>query len=751
MPLTTAISAFTLKVVERVAVLGVIRTLSKVDVSRLVARRRYLSRLLKKMEEMPFLYKDMRLSAKDDYVEVQLATAIDKLNRSYGNPDLDYRSPFSKFRAGRRAIIFGEGGYGKTTLFRHLIIRCITASAKKEFLENRKLVPVFVALKTVKPSSDFPILEAIKRSDEYFSGNIGMKRLVKLAKSRRLLLFLDGYDEIPHVGGLDHARRELETLLGSFFEKRPTFFEASEHNGFYISAQACRIYLSSRREFFDYSPIAVEPTVQRWIVKGLEDRRIDLVEKIFDNYREGTVASSGLDLNAELFMQDLKRAADDELHSLSRSPLFLTVMCYVYVSGIRKNGRSDVFERGAFDLIGDCIKLLISDLDRAKTLGFTESEASALMNRRASYPDEKISFLKYFSGLLYERSIATFDKQTLVESALQFFRGEDATEAADAIIKGLKTEDPSLNIIDQIILSGIFILVDRVQRVNFYDFPHRRFRETLAVSRYNNLVGAKVLASKVLDPAYGELILVYVEQSAFSDYMMDCLIGKLASDASGGATARLLSSAIGRVSEIQAEGYFRRIMDKAEQQGGIRLDADLLRFSPRNPDYARVVKHATEKHLRQGNALGMALWLEVAAQFEGGELQRELWCTFSKAGFRELRVFVYSSLSSIDRVGERLIEAYLKRAVECDSLEQALFDINYVGYVGKRDIDKRNFLTALGRIRDRLRAEEDELSVGVGSRLNLFLGQMEDNDVFIQDAERYEPPPPSPWRATRTL
>src|SRR6185437_13831816 len=116
-------------------------------------------------------------------------------------------------------------GYGKTSVFRHIAIRCLQQKRRTPLLDGKRLIPIFVALKTVK-ASDYPVLDAIRQSDEYFQGDVGLRRLRRLARARRLLVFLDGYDEMPYVGGTSHVQDELSTFFGTCNSNAPNSFEA---------------------------------------------------------------------------------------------------------------------------------------------------------------------------------------------------------------------------------------------------------------------------------------------------------------------------------------------------------------------------------------------------------------------------------------------------------------------------------------------------------------------------------------------
>lgn len=729
---------------QRVLVNVLMKKVEKHDHNIWFPLRAYKNRLLARMAEMPFLYKDMKLSAKDDYVEPQMATAVDDLQRSKGNPALDCRIPLSRFHESRRAIVFGEGGFGKTTLFRHIIIRSLQQTRAKKILDGKRLVPVFVALKTVRSSSDFPLIDSICASDPYFEGERGLKRLLRLAKRKRLLLFLDGYDELPHAGGMEHIRRELETIFGKYIESRPTFFEAEKHGDLYRAIQGCRVYLSSRREFFFYSPFSFGVDVQKWIVKGLDDRRIELVEKIFDNYKQGGVSSTGVDLDPELFMQQLKRAGDDGLRDFSKSPLFLTVMCFVYVSDMRRSGVSSVFDYGARQIIKECIRLLVSELDVAKASGLTGAQKLAVINRRSSYPEEKMDFLGFFSVRLYESGMGVFERGFINSVAGEYFRSVSSSDSKDEISRGLMVSDATVNVVEQIVLSGIFVLVDRGSGVDYFDFPHRRFREVLAVSYFDDPRGAQSLKRSLLDPSYGELLLVYIEQSQYRGVLLQGMMEAVKNGVSSARVGALLVSALGRLPEEEAR---RNVADfllgiSAEVNVPV-MPVELLDFFEGGISEELLVLEKVKGAVSNLDLRSLALWVGVGAIKKFALVEEWLSQEAYGLNFDQLRIAIYSGYRLVSGRLNSVAEQFLKKSAAGKEVS-ALLDMQACFYIGQDELARTYFKRFIHDLIDSSLKER----VTVSEALHRELNQMY---VLLGGKEKAMPGEPegapwTPWR-----
>ncbi|NIK00190.1 NACHT domain-containing protein [Xanthomonas cannabis] len=638
--------------------------------------KKYSRRLEQRISEMPFLYRGMSLSSKDDYIEPLVGTATDELLRVKGNPSLSYRMPFIRFQEGRKAIIFGEGGYGKTTLFRHVSLRSLEKDKADQFWNRESLVPVFVQLKTVKSSSEYPVLDAIKSSDPYFQGAKGEARLRRLAKKRRLMIFLDGYDEMPYVGtDLPHFRGELETLLGQYNPRNPSFFEANKYGFLYRDLQSCRVYLSTRREFFFHSPIETGASTQKWVLKGIGDRRIELVERVFSHHTEGW---NGPELDSELFLQRLSMSGDAELVRLSTSPLFLTVMCFVYASDLKAQGHTDIFGKGAFSLINRCMALLLHDLDEGKTHELGASKKLAYMNRRAAFVKEKNEFLAYFSSRLYAEGVGAFKKSFILDCASKYFASLSESENRHAILTGLSMGDPSANIVDQIIFSGIFVVVDKVAGDHTYDFPHRSFREALAISWFDDGVRIKALFLNFSNVSYTELILAFVSNSSRCEYLVEQLVEFVGrqSGEDGFEASILLSQCLCRIPGRDASAHFSKLISTVNSSQ-VRLPYALLDFVPQDAGFLMYAMTRLKRALESEGAMSVGFWMEIVskcAQVKPSEVADLVIC--NHAGCLDtLRIAFYSKVFGNEIEESPLLRLLLESSINASKTMEAVTDI----------------------------------------------------------------------------
>jgi len=650
----------------------------------LLALGKYRTNLNGRLLDMPFLYKDMHLSAKDDYVEMLLSTA-DASAKPLGAPQVDYRTPLLRFRQARRALLFGDGGFGKTTLFRHVILRSLEGKkAVRPF--DRNVIPIFVALKAVRLSSEFPILDCIQASAPYFAGENGYRRLSKLARQGRLAIFLDGYDEMPYSGGADHAVKELQTFFGRCDKRQPNFFEAQKD--FYVHAQSCRVYLSSRREFFFYNQFAVSSDVVRWLARGLGDRRAELVGRIFARYQSSNEYFNDI-LDEELFLQQLAESCDSQLIELSYSPLFLTVICYIYVEGLKAAGRAgadSVFANGAHGLIDKCISLLISDIDEYKARGLNDVQRLALLNRRSSFPSEKFEFLQFFAANLYENDIGIFDRAEIIRIGATYFANRPGTP--ESLVRGLESSDPTVNIVDQLVFCGVFVVVDVRKGQRVFDFPHRSFREALAVGYYSRAENVGQLLSKFDRPSFGELALVFVENSVAGERILQAVLGKASSGSYDSRHGEFLLDALRRVDGRVAEDIAIKLIESLSNFEGARIPGGLVSFLPNTEFYGAHIWERISSAIDVQDNGKLNYWLAVTLlRGISGLLDRVLGAV-ECFGLEGTRAAMYVPAEFNKELRQRLILHALDLSRSRSEVEVALFDIYRCFFVGKKPHDR---------------------------------------------------------------
>jgi hypothetical protein len=523
---------------------------------------------------MPFIYRGDKADIEHDYVVARLAPIDpDTLAPMDIEPNggsayvtgtsevarLEMKVAFLMVRHHRFALIVGSAGMGKTTFSSHSLLNAITrhdvTSGFYPFQPNERLVPFFVPLKAVNEHDDYPILRYLLRSNSYLGGLWGSRRLTKLLKQAKILLVLDGYDElyVPETG-VSRVITDINAIVSGTL---PPFSQnldiPAAFRAFYELMPSCRLWLTSRNDFYRENRLARDSkerqSNKRWLENyyiefedpGLNQRfhrdhlggfatvgivgvqaREEIISRIFNRYRHRDSENySWLDEN--IFLRLIEEEFDEEALRLSENPLFLTAMCYMYIKQEEQGTTLPRQDRGSLsELIVGCAKLLLLEVDKQKLHGIT---ADVSLARRLKFGEEKLVFLQYFAARsfadesLFRRNV--FRESDLYEAAERFFSGD--TWPRD-LIAGIqrRTRD---NLVRMLIAQGVFVVVDEYRGEVLYDFPHRRFREVLAVQYLDNPQHVDECIALAGEVRYREFLLIFFASSAnYQDRILKALL-----------------------------------------------------------------------------------------------------------------------------------------------------------------------------------------------------------------------------------
>lgn len=501
--------------------------------------RFHIRQLRRKLTDMPFIYKDIETDLLNDVVEVEFETlepatlAIRKQGRTLNTSTAD------RIKHCRHALFLGQAGVGKTTFFRQTILTMDQGKTRNSFFfPNERLIPFYVPLKAIDNAAPYPILRYLLYSNSILRGRRGRTRLTSLARQRRVFLLLDGYDEIPFpvTGKRDrnYIFDELRMILGTSDELSQ---QQADVDPIYEAFSGCRVWLSSRKEFYERFRIdsldarAVTHTASDMIaveLRGIRNNRTTLAGRIFSKYRQRSPKYIDL-LSEEYFIQDIDRVPEQDLITLSSNPLFLTVMCYIYASKVIESNTHEVsWVSNVSELVLECIRLLIRDLDENKARGLPVAQRAALLRRRNLYVEDKLRFLEYFAAdsILQDKTIISVNY--LNEKTLHFFKTISVSSAKTEIIQDLEREGSGVpNFFSQLIFSGVFVIVDRSGETIYYDFPHRLFRDVLASKYFDHHVRVRELLPNIDQQSRGEFVSFFFVNSNFQNEILQALLEKM--------------------------------------------------------------------------------------------------------------------------------------------------------------------------------------------------------------------------------
>ncbi|MFS4448358.1 NACHT domain-containing protein [Maribacter sp. 2307UL18-2] len=479
---------------------------------------------------MPFLYKGADFEVLEDYVEVEIGSLnLSTLNLENSEIVKNINNQ-ERLISNQKILFLGAAGFGKTTLQRYAILSILNEKTKSRFLnKSENVIPIFVQLKLLKNISPSPILEYTLNSISFIKSR---KHFTNLLIDSKLMFFLDGYDEIYFGEGRNFIREELEAIMFPMEENWKKNINKEDIELYELFNQ-CRVWLSSRKDFFYHYPLLslgsgeflAPPANFRAVqLMGVGSNRNMLVSKIFKRYTSQKKFEGIKDkLNDEYFIESINQSNDQEFRDMSKNPLFLTVMCYLYIDKVKDSDKHNIdWIDNIENLISDCIELLLKDLDhiKAQNSNLSDAQIEAITKRRNDYYDEKVEFLKYFAAKTFELEPPVFNDQYLNREIVHFVNNykDIDVELRKTIIRELKEskkDDP--NFAMQLINCNVFTVIQKDRKGTLYDFPHRRFREVLAAKYYYNPEEYSNFLKELGNRGYLEFMNYFVTTSRFKD------------------------------------------------------------------------------------------------------------------------------------------------------------------------------------------------------------------------------------------
>ncbi len=517
------VSEFFLGIVVSYVSTKIDSTLRKVSLT-INPTKKYYEDMIKAFSKMPFIYKNIDSNVLEDYVKVEFS----KGKGSTSNSNLNLQN-YDLLKDYNKCLLLGMPGMGKSTFLRHVFLKVLQKDFEQDFLRGFvNEFPIFVSLKTVNNTSKSPILHHIVRQlSAYYKRDRVLKKLNELSKYKKLFLVLDGYDEIGFSESNNFIKEELEILLSAgnnAFTLKDNKFIDKNFLELYNNLVECRVWLSTRPNFYSTNRLDVIPNrlIDPHIkISGALDyvemeilglaNIIELVEIIFSKYKGTPIFEK---LSAEIFVEDIERSNDEELITFSKRPLFLVIMCYIYAKKVEE-GKIDykkIWVQNIDELIIECIEVLLKDLDKYKVQEEPKFFQAQYYRRRGEFFEEKFEFLKFISISSYQEPVAVFDTKFLNDKWKEYLETICKSEFRDQLLQELsrkKLYNPAQ--VQQIINSGVLIKSNLEHDFVQYDFPHRRFREILALKAAENPATQPFIFENLRDRNLNEFIQLLYE------------------------------------------------------------------------------------------------------------------------------------------------------------------------------------------------------------------------------------------------
>ncbi len=507
------------------------------------AKRKYFKQLHGLLKEMPFIYKDIELEVLSNFQDISILRIPNQelILTTTSNLDLNFqREKFDYFNEYKKILLVGNAGMGKSTLFRYIVLNILKKKKIRYLNFTKNYLPIFIPLKAINNQSKSPILSYILSEIDLFKNKKGKKRFQEFLKKEEIVLLLDGYDEIGSASKQNFIQYELNILMSGKLDKTELDSEKVDisYYEYYKGLFKCKTWLSTREEFYRLKPLQnfKEPLrgstfgdIPKYFaalkIKGLDNNREAFAKSIFDKYKQRSKQFYEL-LDEENFIEDIDTSNDKDLLDFSRTPLFLTILSYIYVEKIRiSNQIITNWNMTLEELITECTKTLLNDIDEFKVRNLTHAKKIAFLRRRNKYQDEKTNFLQFFSYSLLSEKVSVFDYTYLKTKALIFFDANGQKEINQEIQNSVSNNP---NILEQLLFSGLFTVAGLIQKEILYDFPHRRFREIYALQYLRKEKTFSAFIESINDSNLSEFVsLVYQYIPDLRDNIVEALITKL--------------------------------------------------------------------------------------------------------------------------------------------------------------------------------------------------------------------------------
>jgi predicted NACHT family NTPase len=320
-------------------------------------------------------------------------------------------------------MVLGHPGTGKSTFLRKVGLEALKWQ-KGDY--DHPLIPVLLELRRFSKKETYNLIEEIAKEFNHCGLSDYQKNTEKLLDDGKLLILLDGLDEVP-----TERLSEMNTAIRNLLDRY-------DKNRFIVSCRIAAYHnFASFQRFSDV------------VIAYFDDKQIELfINKWFASHNQPEWGQQ--------CWQKLKSSDHQATEELTRTPLLLTLLCILFKNkGEFPNERATLYERAIATLLD-------------------EWDASKEISRSAPY--------KGLDTKRKEILLAEIAYQNFIKDNLFFQQGEIAQEI-EIILKEISKEDQLIN--GKAILKTIEeqhgILIDRGD--NTYSFSHLTLQEFLTAKQ----------------------------------------------------------------------------------------------------------------------------------------------------------------------------------------------------------------------------------------------------------------------------
>ncbi|MFD3445592.1 NACHT domain-containing protein [Microbacteriaceae bacterium 4G12] len=287
------------------------------------------------------------------YVDINIRCKDDIINTEEIGNLLEYNNCI---------MIFGSGGTGKSTLFKHLFLNTI---------HTTNLIPIFLELKNVNDKNYKSFEDFIYESLTNLNFSLEKQYFFNSLKSGQYVFFFDGYDEVK-----ESKKQKISNEITRITNKY-------NKNYYFVSSRQNTMLERGWDNFCDFTMEPLNSEGATNLIRNL-------------NYDE--------DIKNRFLIQLKEGALYDKHRSFCSNPLLLTIMLLTYQEFAEIPDKLHIFYGRAFDV-------LYSKHDATKGSFVREKR----LEKKGLASDDFKNVISTFSAISYADSKITFEKESLLE------------------------------------------------------------------------------------------------------------------------------------------------------------------------------------------------------------------------------------------------------------------------------------------------------------------------------------------------
>lgn len=369
--------------------------------------------------EKPHPFYDLYVCNDIRYKKYRLTGARDpKPEKTIHNATIEKLAAESKY-----IIIEGIGGIGKSMLLTHLFL------SSAQDAKNTGIIPLFLSLKDYKDTT-VSIVDFIWKSVKEFDPNITQKAVIDALEEKRLVLLLDGLDEVQ------------SSIRDSFDQDLEAFIKSYHGNMIVITSRPIYSFVAySKFSIFDIEALT-------------KKQAIELVQKL--EFWDETAKSN--------FLIALDRHLYTSHYQFASNPLLLTIMLMTYSSFGEVPAKMHVFYSKAYETM--------ARLHDASKGSFKRPLHTKLT------PEEFAKYFSQFCARTYTDEVLEFTSLTFDSYMAKVLKGSYAEH------QGITPHDFLLDLTDN-------LCIMYCEGPKYY-FIHRSFQEYFAAVHFASGYDAKL-------------------------------------------------------------------------------------------------------------------------------------------------------------------------------------------------------------------------------------------------------------------